>query len=227
MSLFKAKARQTTSVERVSEGADVYLRALRDGSLATADFVAAMSLEGRIFNVSGGVLTTPITITAGAMTATTPDAAITVPTGITILPLEILLQVEAVGTDAIFECMAAIGAGGSITTAGTAMTPTNMRTDKPYSSACVASVAAITAVVPTVNYTEFWRDGVPKWITKTPNSATVSVLDAPYQWAWTYVKFGYFPVIVGPAHLLTYSSTQAGTGFWKIKWIELPSTTVA
>lgn len=226
MALVKGKARQSGAVERVSEGADQYLRLLRDGTVGMADFTAMMALEGRIFNVSAGVLTTPLTTTAGGLVATTPDCALTVPSGTTVLPLEILLQVESVGTDAIFEVMATTGVGGSVSTAGTAYTPTNLRTDAPFASKCVFSAIAITAVAPTVNFSEFWRDGVPKWITKTPNSATASVLDAPYQWKWLAVAFGYFPVLVGPCHLFTYSSTQAGTGFWKLKWIELPSTAI-
>jgi hypothetical protein len=226
MALIKGKARQTTAVERVAEGNENYLRLLRDGSVSMADFVATACLEGRVYNVSAGVLTTPLATTAGAMTATTPDCALTVPNGTTVIPLEILFQLEDVGTDVIFEVMATTGAGGSVTTAGTAYYPTNLRVDRPQASACTVSAITITAVAPTSNFSEFWRDGVPKSITKTPNSATVSVLDHPYQWLWTYAKYGYFPVCVGPSHLFTYSSTQAGHGFWKIKWIELPSSAV-
>jgi len=223
MPLFKAKARQTTAVERVSEGAETYIRALRDGTISTASFINAMSIEGRVFHIDVGTFSSPITFTAGGLVVTTPDVAGVVPSGVCIMPIELAVQIETEGTVLIAEICAISGANGTVSTAGTAVTPVNYRTDAPYSSAMKFTYTAITAVAPTVQRNEFWRDGVgPGRLTKTP-SATVSVVDSPYKFQWSAVTSGILPIIMPSGSLFLYGpSTQAGTGFWKASWIELP-----
>lgn len=220
MGFLKAKARQSSG-----QDADVWVRALRDGTLTVVDFLAMMSLEGRVFQAAAGSFTAPITYTAGGIVVTTPDVALTVPTGKTVIPVEIVNMMEDHGTVLILEIIASIG-NGTVTTPGTAIVPTNLRTDAPHKSTVVASHTAITAVDHTVNGTEFWRDGIGAGgITKVP-SASISVLDHLFKFKWSAMESGVLPVMVGPSSMFLYCSTQAGHGFYTIKYIELSSTAI-
>jgi hypothetical protein len=92
-------------------------------------------------------------------------------------------------------------------------------------TACVCTHTAITAVAPTTNYQEIWRTGEISALDQT-HSATVSVYDHAHTYTWRAKASGAYPVLVGPSILTFDISTQAGTGFFQIKWAELPSTAV-
>src|SRR3990167_4596591 len=81
-----------------------YLKALLDGKLKMANFVNVMSLEGRVFSVQGGSITTPITFCGtNAVTTNEPDLKVVAPEGTTIIPLEVAFCVETYGTTLLFE----------------------------------------------------------------------------------------------------------------------------
>jgi len=225
MALMKGKARQTSAVSVESEGSDVYLRAMRDGTLLSADWILAKTIQGRLFCAQAGLLTTEITWTATATNdQTKPAMFIDVPSGTTIFPLEISLYMEAYGSNAQFECEAITGTGG-VSAGGTAMTITNMRSDAPYTSNCTGTSDITGGTACTTNLSAFWRDGAQFAITKTGGSATVAATD-PNKFVWRYKDGLYCPIVVGHGQLMVTQGSQAGTGFGKIIFIEVPTSEI-
>src|SRR3990167_2371895 len=166
-----------TQVVRVGDDERRGLRLTADGAQMSQDCLMSMAFEGRVYNGSGGTITTPITFGAGDINTVEPDFDLLVPSGTIVIPVSIEIYMETFGTDLLFECMASVGRGGTQGT-DTDVTPTNLRADAPYTSACTVGVASnADAVYMTANVSEFWRDGLRFAITKTASSATVSAAD--------------------------------------------------
>lgn len=225
MGLFKAKARQTSAISSVSEGNDVYVRSLRDGTLLSAEWIMAQTIRGRLMCAQAGLLSTAITWEATATNdQTKPAMFIDVPSGTTIFPLEISLYMEAYGTSAQFECEAITGTGG-VSAGGTAMAITNMRSDAPYTTNCTATSDVTGGTACTANLSAFWRNGQQFAITKTAGSATAAA-DDPNRFVWRYTDGLFCPIVVGAGQLMVTQGSQAGTGFGKIIFIEVPTSEV-
>jgi hypothetical protein len=203
---FEAEVRQN-SYAAAGEGVGGHLRLNRRGELVGLDFITQASMDGRVFVANAGTLSSPATWTATAgIDITKPVLNIGVPSGTTIIPVEIVLLYETFGTIALMECMAAIGTGGIV--GGTAVTPTNLRSDAPNTSTCSVYKLGTASTGPTVNLGEFWRDGRQKVIT-----------------TGTIVAH-FTPVCVGPAQLFICQGSQGGTGFCKFVYIEIPTPSV-
>jgi hypothetical protein len=146
---------------------------------------------------------------------------LSVPLGTTVIPVSIDLYMEAFGTTAQFECLAAVGTGG-VSAGGSSMTITNLRTDAPNTSACTATSDLTGATYMTTNLSEFWHDGQQFAITKSAGSATASASD-PIKFSWSVKDALYTPVIVGAGQLAVLQGSQAGTGFGHIIFVEVPT----
>ena len=227
MALIKAKARQTSAISVGSEGDDVYARALRDGTILSADWILAQTIRGRLMCAQAGVLTTAITWTATAANdQTKPAMFLDVPSGTTIFPLEISLNMEAYGTNAIFECAAVTGSGG-VSAGGTAMTITNMRSDAPYSTNCTGTSDITGGTACTTNVNEFWKSGLQIAITMATAVNNIANCGKDfYHFTWRYSDGLYCPIVVGAGQLMVTQGSQAGTGFGRIIFIEVPTTEV-
>ncbi len=202
------------------------VRSDRSGIIITEEKIMALSQEGRVFCAQAGLLTTEITWTATATNdQTKPAVFIDVPSGTTIIPVEIQLYMEAFGSTAQFECEAITGTGG-VSAGGTAVVITNMRTDAPFASLCTATSDITGGTACTTNVNAFWRDGQQFAVTKSAGSATVAVSD-PIKFVWRYSDGKYAPVVVGPAQFMLTQGSQAGTGFAKIIFVEIPSSSIA
>lgn len=226
MALIKAKGQQTSAVQRLNEGSDVYIRALRDGTLINVPWVTALAMEGKIFGVNAGVLTTPLTFNA-TIADGEPDLLINVPSGITILPLMIQVGFEDTGTVQVLDVFAVTSPVYDNANTSTALTIRNLRTDLPAQSSCSA-MAVVTAdgtALETGNYFEFWRplagfgddafNGNTSWV----NSNVAGC-------RWTIGENLVPPIVVGQGSLGVYASAQAGTGFITAIWAEFPSGTI-
>lgn len=201
-------------------------RALRDGSISIASFLAVMAIEGRCFEVSAGTGTAPAT-GAGAYVNTTPDVDISVPAGTVVIPYAVDVKFEAYGTDLLCEVVGAVGTGGVITpTSFDAITPRNLRLDAPYTSGCTAGSTGTGATYMTGNVVEFMRDGHRFAITKSASSATVAAFDQElYQWRAT--ESGVWPIMYHPSsisRLNIFASSQAPTFFINVFYVELPGS---
>jgi hypothetical protein len=209
----------------IPDGQGGKLRLNRRGEQVSASWVHQCALNGRVFVANAGTLTTPITWTSTATIDGTKAAFfLAVPSGKTVIPIEIVCYMEAFGTTAQFEIMGAVGSGG-VSAGASAVTITNVRTDAPFTSACTAGSDLTGATYMTTNVAEFWRDGQQFAITKTAGSATASASD-PCKFTWRLADADYSPVLVGPSQLGVFIGSQAGTGFIKCVFVELPTVSV-
>ncbi len=92
-SLMKGRIQQR-DVDRPKDGTERIERLLRDGSYIAADWLVAMALEGRIFQVNFGQGTTYVTAKT-ALTAAQPDLNLDVPQGVVVIPLAFHLTIGA------------------------------------------------------------------------------------------------------------------------------------
>jgi hypothetical protein len=215
-----------SSVTRATDDGHVMdLRMTRDGTPFSAEWLLGLAMEGRVFNASAGALTTPITWTSTATIDGTKAAFfLSAPAGTCVIPVSIALYMEAFGTTAQFEVMAAVGTGG-VSAGGSAVTIQNLRSDAPYTSNCTVTSDLTGATYMTTNIAEFWRDGQQFAITKSAGSATAAASD-PIKFEWTYVKSKVAPILIGAAQLGVFIGSQAGTGFCTVQWVEIPTTSV-
>ena len=219
--------RQTSSVTRLTDDDRwMDLRGTRDGSMITADWLTAMALEGRCFGCNTGVDTSPDTFTA-AYDAAKPDILVTAPSGTTIIPVFIQVNMEDTGTAAVVDIVAVASSVYDNAVTSDVLTIYNMRMDAPYSSLCTAhAVCSAGGTTPlTGNYVEFWRGAggiaADAWGNNvTPTSEFIT------RTAWNIKDSLVPPVIVGEGSLNIYAGAQAGIGFITAIWVEVPSTSI-
>lgn len=221
MAVIKGTARQTSGISRVGESAENYLRMLRDGTVGIADLIALWSLEGRIFTVNAGTGTTAATFGAGTLDLTEQDVHIAVPSGVAIIPLEIDVVFDALGTAQIVEVLAQKGTG-SVAGAGTALTPKSSNENAGLSSSCTVTSACATGTAFTTVDVEIWHDENPLGIT----IATVGQVRTDHVFRYRAKDSGILQVIGPSEQMAIFASAQAGAGFICCKYVELPSSNV-
>jgi len=217
-----------TGIQPNTKGADDLfsdLQGTRDGAPFSADWILAKCMEGRVFCANSGTGTAPSTWGAGGLSTTEFDFHLSVPSGTTVIPLELSAVFEVWGSNSIFEIVALTGTG-SITGAGTAITPTNLRTDAPYTSLCTITAEPTTTstTAATTNIVEFWREGIIKVVTPATAGASGGTIGTKF--SWSHKTAGYSPVIVGAGQMVVYLSAQAGEGFFTLIYVEIPSSRV-
>ncbi len=223
MAVIKGNAAQTTKVTRESEGAEVYMRMLRDGTLGIADLIALLSLEGRIFTCNGGTGTTAVTFGAGTLATTEFDLHVAVPSSVIIIPLELSIIFDTCGTIQIVECAMASGTG-SVTGAGTALTPASSNPNVGRTSACtVTSIPTVSSATAfTANVKEIWHAGDPAGQTVT----AVGTIRSQHTFRWNAKDSGIYDIVGPSQQLAVWASAQAGVGFLCFKYAELPVSAV-
>lgn len=107
------------SPRSAGEEAEINVKGTKRGELCAADFYTQMALEGRVYSVRAGTITTPLT---GDVNITDAAAEMTADaqTGFTIIPVWCNIEVEVAG-GTLPEC--ALKSVGAISTAGTAFIP--------------------------------------------------------------------------------------------------------
>ena len=228
MALIKARAASSDAVTRVAEGTEVYIKALRDGTLTTAAFFQALAMEGKMFMANAGTVTTPITFGAGSIDSTEPDLYVAVYSGNAIIPVSISILMEAYGTNAIFETMASFGTDGTTFTGagGAVVTPANLKIGGGKSSIYAYGGTNASSLTYFSNPREIFRNGQQVAITKATAVNNIANLDSPtgYKFTWSAVSSGIMPVLIGPAQLCVYAAAQASTGFISFCYVELPAS---
>ena len=225
MALVKAKGRQTSAISVESEGRDVYVRAMRDGSFINMPWLMAKAIEGKVFVSFAGKMTGETTFVA-ANTPAKPDVWVGVPSGTTIIPVYISIGFEDTGgTAAVMDVFAVASNVYDADTAGAAVSIANYRTDKPLGGSQCTSKTVVTSSgtdPESGNYVEFWRpmagfsqDSHGSNIPPTNNQISGSI--------WAIGDAVVPPIIVGPGSLNVYCGTNAGKGFVMAAWVEEPS----
>ena len=216
---------QQTSVQHVSEGAEAYLRMLRDGSISMVDFIQASIFEGLGYMTFEGAFSTPAAGggAAAVIDADRPNLTLGIPDGTTILPFRIACQAltPLLATDADeAEILVGVHVGTKITVAGaTALYPRSLKTGAAAGSLCDAQKTHTTniATSPTLEI-ELARAIAVGDMNGTPANALWGHLDLLYEPK-------HVVPVKGPSTLILYhGGTVATTAFSQFFWIEAPST---
>lgn len=213
-----ADMRLTPSTRVLGAGAatsPVPIKGLKDGTVFTADWLARMAFEGRMLTINAGTGTAPIT-SAGAYVNTTPDLDVNVPAGVCAIPVNIQIGIEAYGTTALFEAVAAVGQGGVATpTSVDTVTLVNNRIDKTGEVFGITAGATGTgATYMTTGVYEFMRHQHNKMVTIATADDDSSI--GPSQYSWNALTTGCWPIMYSTAtftRLNVFMSGQATTGF--------------
>lgn len=222
MPLIKVKGKQTSAIAVESEGSDVFIRAMRDGSLVTMPWLTAKVLEGKVFASNTGALSSPDTFSP-TLDAAMPDLLILVPNGTTIIPVYLSVGFEDTGSQEALDVFAvASNVYDADSSSHETETIMNMRTDKAANgSQCVAK-AVVTSAGTTPesgNYVEFWRPmaGIAE---DAYNCQTMPTNNQVSYSKWTIGDIVVPPIIVGQGSLNVYCGAKAGLGFITAIWVE-------
>ncbi len=225
MTIAKIKGQQTTAIQGASEGADVFLRGLRDGSLITADWRQAAVFGGFGYHFNVGAFSTGI-VGGGAGTVIdvdTPDMVLSIPNGTCIMPMRIVVNVQ-MGAPADAqeqEILIALDADTEWDgTAGhTASTIYNMNTLSQRGSACTAAGAFTTTITTAPAVTIEIARMVCEYSVATAGEEP-QILELVYEPKTMMV-------IPGPAMLLGYHGGDAANigGYFDVQFLEFPEGT--
>jgi len=219
VAIIKGNASQT-SVNRVGEGVETYMRMLRDGTVGVADLIALWSLEGRVFTVSAGAATTPATFQdSSALLTTEFDLHISVPSSVVIIPLSWEICYEAFGTTAIAEMCLQYGTGSVVGTA-TSDIPSSSNANAGIASACTCNVASATGTALTTVVEEIWHDMLQEVATRASAASTAAYV--PEKHIYNAMDTGILHVVGPSQQLVGFVVSQAPTGFYQFKYAELP-----
>ncbi len=222
MTVIKGNARQTTSVGRVDEGAEVYLRMLRDGTIGITNLIALWSLEGRVFTSSLGAATTPVTFGVTTLDTTEFDLHVAIPASVVIIPLEFTVNFDLIGaTGQVVELALQYGTG-SITGAGTADIPPSSNATSGLASACTVTWAAVAGTALTTVVNEFWHDGIQRG----SDATTSTTLRSQTKFSYLAKQTGILQVIGPSQQLVGWASALSGVGFARFVYAELPVSAV-
>ena len=219
MALGKGKAGQTTARQSESEGADVFLRALRDGSAVLADWKQAAVMGGFGFMANSGALSTGVAGggVSSVLDIDRPNFVLSVPNGTAILPLRIgvHLQSGAPADGNEVEILIAVDQDKEAPTSGTATARIiyNMNTLAAKASTCVArDTFSVTLTDPVLDL-ELARKVIE--YDKAASGEVAVICDLIYEPETP-------PVINGPASVIVYYGGDAAAvgGFCDIQWLE-------
>lgn len=196
----------------VDEGNWQHFAASRTGAAVMVDQVLQWAIEGRLFHAQQGDAATQLDFAETAYDEDQPQFALRVPTGRAVIPVSLVVSLEdRAGTDTLLTWSTATNDIGNGTS--TAATISAMRTDAPFSSACVArslytaNATAATGLIEVERFVE-------------PFAAAQGVARMRYE--WNLRTAGAIPVLVGPATLQMHlhATTTQPQGFGEYVWAE-------
>lgn len=190
------------------------LRLNRRGELVMPDFYQQLVMDGRVFQVSNAAFETAEELsTAFGTNGASPSIYIGVPSGTTIMPLEVRLTQGIIANDA-WTCLIAYENSVPASVSVTARTPVNLRTDRPVSSACTCGV---TGTVTAPGDDALLHGGIYTQMAADPEHS-----DESFFWS---ARDSIAPIIVGGGCLLIYAFVATtGPGLWyRVVWAEFPT----
>jgi hypothetical protein len=206
------------------EGTTGKLRLNPRGELVVPDFFTQLVLDGRVFNASNAVQETAedLSETARGTNNVNPALLLDIPTGTTAIPLEVILDIAADGTDEDLAITINTDDAVRYSSGGGAITPINMRKDDPRSSNCTvkSGSSTITAAANTDDDTIYSARLPAEALPRTSETGTPSFF-------WS-AKLYTPPVLIGPASLLVFivGATADATYMWSVKWAEFATTEI-
>ena len=190
------------------------LRMTPDGALYRADLGLSVGLEGRIFGMNAGLVTTPLTTAATSVIANTiPHAWVRVPDGTVIVPLYAKITIESSGATTQGEAAILIAQNdiGNGTSSAADAGPVALNTAVPVVSSCTArQLATVAATVPT-NPLELQRFS---WAASAANTS----------FEWNPVNTGVYPMVRGAGSWAIYLGGNAVIYYAQMVWMEFSET---
>ena len=192
-------------------------RGLKNGSLYTIPWIWALTLEGKVYGMQAGSVTTPIAGHA-AIDADQPEGAVRVPAGYAAIPLSIQMTMETGATTLAqggMMCAVSnidVGAGTS-----TAFTPLNMNMISTTASSCTAAHTYTgngTDPLTVGNFLEMKRVSA----VIDADAATSGIVPPSLDWS---VANGFMPIVANTGSILAYGEAAANTLFLNIVWAEM------
>lgn len=224
MALFTTKRIQDSLPALGTDGAAGSPRINNRAELVVADSYMQWVMDGVVFNASHAVQETLVDLseTGRGSNNVNPALLLDVPTGTTVIPLEILVEQGLDGTDEDIQFTINTDDGTRLSSGGTTITPINMRKDDPNSSNVTFrdGGSTITASGNTDDDTIWFQWITAEALPKTAASGRPQVF-------WTSRLYSP-PVLVGPASLLVFivSATADQTYFYSVKWAEFTTAQV-
>ena len=126
-------------VNRKTDDTWTELRATRDGAPIVQPWLTALTIEGKVYQVRMGTVTTPL-VGDIVITTVAAEAAAEAALGYVIMPVYLNVQIEALG--GTLPELAFNSVGALITTLGTAFTPLNLKIGGAAANARAAVAAA-------------------------------------------------------------------------------------
>lgn len=215
MSHLYAKVAQDT-VAAGSEGDWVALKANKMGFPIVIDFYTQMAIEGRIFQVRAGTITTPVTGDI-AITDTAAEFCVDAVTGYTVIPVYQCIALDEM-TDAVVEMGTKSVAGAS--SSGTAFLPLPLLRGGSGSHATARAQGAGSVTVTAELATTTRRH----WSFASPLECGAGAEMTTFEWSPRC------PPIIAAGYCL-YTQIADGTGgpdyFANLDFVELPTTGVS
>lgn len=204
------------SVSAASENTWVGVKASKRGEIVVLNWWTQMALEGRVYNVRAGTITTPI---VGDLVITDQNAEMCADaqTGFTIVPAYLNMGIR-LGTGILHEYAAK--SVGSISTAGTAFIPLPLQMGGP-AAATTARAAAAGAVTVTA---ELATTTTRLWSYSNPLAVAAGHDITYHEWAPTAP-----PTLVGPSCFYVQIAAS-GTGpsyYANFDYVELTTNSVS
>lgn len=197
-----------------SEGSAGSARINRRGELVTVPWHVQLALDGKVHAALAGTETAPITIANLVIDQDQPEFLLRVPSGVTVIPLTIIVGREATGAG-ITETEAWVSTGdpGNGTSSAIALGPINLGVNIGGTSACTAR-QLVTAEVTVSSLMEFWRHTEP---------VDADSVGGACQYVWSHLTHA-TPVIKGPGGLGVCTTTgTSSTGFITVVYAEFSS----
>lgn len=213
--------RAATTPVRVSENDFMPITGTRDGAIWVVDRLQALILEGRGFSLQFGTEDAPIDLTV-AIDPILVTALVDIPAGTTAI-LIFAQGVVATWSDAtLLNFMLEIDRGKTrFSSAGTAYTPLNLRTDTPIASLATGRVGpdVVAAAKSVGGSLEIYRESIEV------NVGNVADYNPPMRYEPDKPE-----MVVGPASMIVHFGGANGgtdaTGYGSLQWIEIPTTSI-
>ena len=189
------------------------------GELIVPDWMTQLALDGRVFNISNVTIET-VALGSTSFVDTDPFLLIDVPSGTTIIPLEVSLFQGGTVAGGIITVIITTDDGLRFSSGGTLITSINMRKDDPIASSVSAYVGDATAIVAAANV-----DADTLYVVRFQEDVTSPTTTEMCFWsARTHIP----PVLIGPASLLVhaFAATTAPGLFWSVKWAEFATSVI-
>jgi len=203
-------------LRETTDGVTGIIRALRDGSLVSSNFIEALAMEGRVFYASDGDQNDTVTGQT-SFANTTPTFLLDVPKGITAIPL--YMHIVQTGTVAGGEIalLMEIDDGERYSTGGTAEKVLSSRTDMPIKNVCTLYSGATA----TAGY------GVGIYHAEVVQDIDPAAAD---DWRWHNIlwtpSLPNFVVGDGAWAIYTVAGSTGMTMYWSLAWAEIPSSSL-